>query len=246
MLKKPDGDHRHGAKLDRRVAVPADRHRAAGQPLKELHAAARGGDAWEVRRVVETARRWYGLAVDLEDQAPDGLTPLHAAAAGGHLQALRVLVELGAHVEGGAVCGRHVAAMLGRSKAAQVLVLVLVLVKELGSTRTAGAAVLASAQPQREAEKTSSRGDHLSRLFDAIQRDDAKAVRRLVKETGVSVEQAGAGNMKPLHTAARLGHVKTMRVLVRLGADVEGRDGNGQYGAGGEAVGAGVGRHGGR
>ena len=53
-------------------------------------------------------------------------------------------------------------------------------------------------------------------LHDAAEADDVMAIRRMVAE-GADVNVQGPQGSRPLHTAARHGHVDAVRVLVDLG-----------------------------
>jgi uncharacterized protein len=158
--------------------------------------AARRGDAGEVRRLLE-----QGASVTARD--PEGATALVAAAYGNHLEAARALVEAGADVN----------AKDRTEQSAFLLATSENYLELLDLTLAAGADVAA---------KDSYNGTGLIR---AAERGHAEVVRRLLA-TPIEVDHVNRLGWTALLEAVILGdggpdHLRTVRLLVEAGADVD-------------------------
>jgi ankyrin repeat protein len=178
------------------VLAGCDGDPAGGSRDADLIEAARRGDATEVGRLLS-----QGASVTARD--PEGATALVAAAYGNHLEAARALVEAGADVN----------AKDRTEQSAFLLATSENYLELLDLTLAAGADVAA---------KDSYNGTGLIR---AAERGHAEVVRRLLA-TPIEVDHVNRLGWTALLEAVILGdggpdHLRTVRLLVEAGADLD-------------------------
>jgi uncharacterized protein len=161
------------------------------------------GDEASVRRLVALG----AMIVAPKSWGQFCAVPLHRTSAAGNVAMVELLIELGAEVEAMDYEGQTAllnAAHSGHIDVIEVLV-------------EAGADV----------DWCDEEGNTALTLM--IKRsDDADAIRRLV-DLGAKLQTAG-WQKSPLHTACRAGRVRAVRALLKLGADVDAREGYGRSG----------------
>ncbi|KAK4144085.1 ankyrin repeat-containing domain protein [Dichotomopilus funicola] len=139
-----------------------------------------------------------------------GMTPLHLAAHSGTGEMVRMLVNAGADInqtDGSRNTPLHLAAFAGSKEA---LIACLEYANVTLRNNQAGTALhLAAIRRKGSAEER------------------AEIIKTLVENSGIDIEAVGSHELTPLEYAAETGHDDAVKLLIEMGASIEGSDGGG-------------------
>jgi len=200
--------------LDASAALGADDGQTA--PWTPLWLAVCGGHA-------DCARELLARGASRDAASADGETPLHAATWYRHESCVALLLDAGAPVDGRTDDGYTA---LHWAVAWDDVAIVRLLLAA-GADATLGSPVVRTAFD--DARSAACSALLRAPLHDAARRDDVSAFDVLLRPRKLNVNAADAqdGGATPLHVAAMLGHVDSVRLLLDAGADTTRIDADG-------------------